>query len=183
MVRLVRVMFGDGNIPEEIDWVTMVLLPKGKGDYWGIGLVEVLWKVRSVVVNCCLKRSVMFHGTLHGFRERLGTGTATLEAKIAHQLNGIEHEPLFQFFLDVLKAYDFMDRGRCLKILREYGLGTNLDQLLKNYWKQQRIFPKAGKCLGTAFDTGRGVTQGYPEPHMIFNIVVDAVVQMLLDVV
>ena len=39
VVRLVQVMFRDGTIPEEIAWETMVLLPKGKGEYRDIGLV------------------------------------------------------------------------------------------------------------------------------------------------
>ena len=45
VVRLVKVTFGDGNVTEEIAWVTMVLLPKGKRYYRVIGVVEVLWKV------------------------------------------------------------------------------------------------------------------------------------------
>ena len=69
VVRLVQVMFGDGAVPEEIAGATMVLLQKGKGEYWGIGLVDILWKVFSVVVNCCLKRSVVVHYALYGFRE------------------------------------------------------------------------------------------------------------------
>ena len=31
VVRLVKVMFGDGTVPEEISSTTMVLLPNGKG--------------------------------------------------------------------------------------------------------------------------------------------------------
>ena len=45
MVRLVQVMFRDGTVPEEIAWASMILLPKGKGEYMGIVLVEFLWKV------------------------------------------------------------------------------------------------------------------------------------------
>ena len=56
------------TVPEEIDWVEMVFLPKGEGEYRGIGIVEVLWKVCSVLVNCLLKRSVFLHVALHGFR-------------------------------------------------------------------------------------------------------------------
>ena len=44
-MRLVKVTFGDGNVTEEIAWVTMVLLTKGKRYYRVIGMVEVLWKV------------------------------------------------------------------------------------------------------------------------------------------
>ena len=67
-MRLVQVMFRDGTVPEEIAWEMMVLITKGKGEYRGIGLVEVLCKVCSVVVNCRLKRSVVLHDALHGFR-------------------------------------------------------------------------------------------------------------------
>ena len=45
MVRLLQVMFRDGTVLEEIAWAKMVLIPKGKGDHRGIGIVEVLWKV------------------------------------------------------------------------------------------------------------------------------------------
>ena len=39
VVRLVKVMFGDGTVPEEISSTTMVLLPNGKGGvsgHWAI---------------------------------------------------------------------------------------------------------------------------------------------------
>ena len=67
MARLVQVIFRDKTVPEEISCAIMVLLPKGKEEYMGIGLVEVLRKVWSVVVNCRLKRSVVLHDALHGF--------------------------------------------------------------------------------------------------------------------
>ena len=45
------------------------------------------------------------------------------------------------------------------------------------------IVPKSGKCLGTAFGTGIEVTQGNPTYPMLFNIVVDVVVQAVLEVI
>ena len=130
---LVQLAFGGGTMQKDIDWEEMALLPKEKGDYWGIGIAEVLWKVCAVVVNCCLKRSAVLHDALHWFIEGKGTGTATLEAKLSQHLVGLAHKPLFQFFLDFFKAYDSLDRGRCLEILRRYGLSPNLARLLKNY--------------------------------------------------
>ena len=64
----------------------MVLIPKGKKDYWGIGLVEVIWKVVAVILNRRLTASTAFHKFLHGFRAGCGTGTATLEANLLQQL-------------------------------------------------------------------------------------------------
>ena len=63
-----------------------------------------------------------------------------------------------------------------------YGLGPNLDRLLNNYWKWQRIFPKPGKFLGTEFGTRIEVTQGDPTSPMVFNIVVNVVVRAVLEV-
>ena len=123
----------------------------------------------------------MIHDALHGFRLGRGMGTETLEAKLAQQLAGIAHKPLFQVFLDVRKAYDSLDRERCLEFLRGYGLGPNLACILNNYWRRQRIVPKVGKYLGAASGTGRGVTQGYPTDLMNFNIVVDAVVRAVIE--
>ena len=73
------------------------------------------------------------HDKLHGFREGRGMDTSTLEANLDQQLGRLAHEPLFQVLLDVCKAYDSLDMGGCLEIMRGYGLGPKLDQLLKNY--------------------------------------------------
>ena len=89
-------------------------LPKGKGEYWGIGLVEVFWKVCVTVVNCQLKRSVILYDALHGFKEGMGKQSATLEAYLAQQLAGIAHEPLFRIFLDVHQEYYSLDRVPCM---------------------------------------------------------------------
>ena len=42
-------IFRDRAVPVEIVWEKMVLISKGKGKYMDIGLVELLWKVCSVV--------------------------------------------------------------------------------------------------------------------------------------
>ena len=92
----------------------MVLISKGKKDYRGIGLIEVMWKVAAVVLNCRLTASITYHNFLHGLQEGRGTGTATLEANLLHQLSALREEVLYTIFLDLHKAYDALDRSRCL---------------------------------------------------------------------
>ena len=82
----------------------MVFLPKRMGLYWGIGLVEVVYKVCTAVENFHLKWSVTLHGALHGYRVGRGIWTVTLDMKLAKQLEGIAHEPLLQVLLDIRKA-------------------------------------------------------------------------------
>ena len=42
VVALAREDFGEGQMEEESMWQVLVLIPKGKGDYRGLGLVEVV---------------------------------------------------------------------------------------------------------------------------------------------
>ena len=42
VVALVRANFSEGLLAEEATWQVVVLIPKGKGEYRGIGLVEVM---------------------------------------------------------------------------------------------------------------------------------------------
>ena len=42
---LVQTAFREGDMEEEATWQTVVLIPKGRKEYRGIGLVEVMWKV------------------------------------------------------------------------------------------------------------------------------------------
>ena len=176
-----QVVFRYWTVPVEIVWDKMVLFLKGKGGYRGIGLVEVLWKVCAVVVNCRLEISVVLQDALCRFITGRWTGTAALEANMAQHLAGLAHKPLFHLFLDVWNAYDSLDRERCLELLRGYGMGPNLARLLENYWRRHRIFPKVGKYLGAAFGTWIRVTQLYPFSPIIFNVVVDAVVRAVLE--
>ncbi len=72
----------------------VVLLPKGGGNFRGIGLLDPFWKVVEKVMVCLLG-SIEFHSCLHGGLPKRGTGTATIEAKQAQQLAWMEQEPLY----------------------------------------------------------------------------------------
>ena len=86
VVELVQTAFRDGVLAEELTWQAVVLIPKGKKDYRGIGLVEVVWKVMAAILNRRFTSSITYHDDLHGFRAGRGTGTATLEAKRSNSL-------------------------------------------------------------------------------------------------
>ena len=133
VVELVQLEFRYGDLAEEATWQAVVLIPKGKGYYLGIGLVEVMWKVVAVILNRRFTSSITFHDVLHAFRAGRGMGTTTLEAKLLQQLVAMREEVLYVIFLDLTKAYDALDRSRCLGILEGYGVGPGARRLLKNY--------------------------------------------------
>ena len=49
-------------------WQSVVLIPKGKTDYQGIGLVELMWNLVAEILNFRLTASITLHNLLHGFR-------------------------------------------------------------------------------------------------------------------
>ena len=58
-------------------WMVVVLLPKGGGDYRGIGLMDPMWKVIKVVMDNMLK-CLDYHDYLHDFLAGRGAGTAAM---------------------------------------------------------------------------------------------------------
>ena len=144
VVELVHSCFQERQVPTQMSWSTVVLLPKGNGDYWGIGLLEIGWKIIESIINRRIASKVIFHDALHGFRAKRGTGTACIEAKLLQQLSKMVQKTLHFIFLDLRKAYDTVDRERLLEILEGYGVGPNILGLLKFYWDHQRCVAKTG---------------------------------------
>ena len=118
VVEMTQTAFREVKLAEEATWQTVVLIPKGKGEFRGVGLVEVTWKVVAVIIHRQPTTRIQLHEALHGFREGHSTGTATLEAKLLQQLAAMREEVLYVIFLGLTKEYDSLDRSRSLEILR-----------------------------------------------------------------
>ena len=86
MVELTTAAFGEGRLAEEVQWKSVVLIPKGKGDYRDTILVEVVWKAVGEILNHRITASVTYHNFFPRFQAGYGKGTATLDAKLIHQL-------------------------------------------------------------------------------------------------
>jgi hypothetical protein len=103
-------------------------------------------------------------------------GTGIIEAKLAQQLGHLEQMPFFGVFIDLQKAFDTMDRERCLEILALHGVGLKMLHLIRNFLSSVTNVCWAKGNYGRPFKAGRGVTQGGLLSAKLFNIVVSAVV-------
>ncbi len=124
LARLVQAVWDKGRIPLQLRWVVTVLIPKGGGDYRGIGLLEPIWKVIKQVMDHRLE-VIALHDCLHGCRNGQGTGTAVIKAKLAQQLAHIEQAPFYGVFINLRKVFDTMDWEQCLFILEVHCVGPS----------------------------------------------------------
>ena len=108
-MNLVQHMWEYSTLPTELIWAILVLIPKGNTDKWGIGLLEVLWKVVEAIVDNQIKTVVKFHDILHGLRAKRGTGTSITELNMFQELASIDQDPLFLVFLNLRKEYSTLD--------------------------------------------------------------------------
>ncbi len=138
--------------------------------------MEPLWKVVEHIMDRRLN-VLPLHEALHRCQIGHGTGTGILEVKLAQQLAHLEQEPFYRVFLDLKKAFDAMDRERCLLILGGYGTGPNMVRLIRNFWWDATMVCRESGNYGGLFCAGQGVTQGGPLSAKLFNILVDAVVR------
>ena len=107
------------------------MIPKGGcTNFRGIGLLEVLWKVISIIINLWLLSSIHFHDVLHGFCTGRGTGTTTLKENLLQQLIATRETSLH----NLRKSYDSLDREHFLYILAGNGVGPRTTRILKMYW-------------------------------------------------
>ena len=148
----------------------------GEKYYHGIGIVEVVWKVVAAILNFRIIASITFHNFLHGFRAGCGTGTVTLKAKLFQQLAALRKEVLYVIFLGLHKAYDVLDRSRCIDIPEGYSVVPRALRILQTYWIRMKMVAMAVGYYGVAFPGARVVTQGDPLSPTILNVVVDVLV-------
>ena len=102
----------------------MVFIFKGYSRYFQIvGLVEVLYNTIMVLLNKFFTSTIRFHDVIHGFQAGCRTGTAYLKYNMLQHITAMREAVLHKIFLDLQKAYDALNRDRCLKIPTGYGLG------------------------------------------------------------
>ena len=107
------------------------------GEYRGVGLVGVIWKLTTSIISKRLAGVINMHDDIQGFREGRGVGAAIVEANLAQKLEAIKRTPLFHIFLDPQKSYGAIDRGMRPEILKGYGIGPRIPGILGGYWEYQ----------------------------------------------
>ena len=97
-----------------------------------------------MIINRRFNAAITYHDLLHGFRAGRGMGTATPEVKLLQPVAELREAVLHEIFLDLHKAYDALDRFRCLGILEGYCVGPRDLCLLRQYWVRLKMVVRVG---------------------------------------
>ena len=84
--------------------------------------------------------------------------SAPTGAAAHQQITACEQVPFYGIFLDLRKAFDAMDRGRCLQILEGAGVGPKALRLIRTFWDKAILVCRASGYHGSPFSAKRGVT-------------------------
>ena len=178
VVELVQRCLGDGDIPNAFKYGVLVIIPKDYfGGVHGIGLLEVIHKLISQTINLRMAQKIQFCEEVHGFWTKRGTYTAIGEVKLRMQMIVCSLDTMYQVYLDLRKAYDSIDRGHILQIMRKYRVGPQLCRYVEDIWADQQFFLHQNGFYSDPVEVERGYTQGDIDPPIIFNLIIDAVIR------
>ena len=80
-------------------------------------------------------------------------------------------------YLDLRKAYDYIDRNIILRILQKYKMGHNIRRYISQIWDKQPFVLSEGGFYSNMVDVDRRCTQGDTDSSIILNIIGDAVIR------
>jgi Reverse transcriptase (RNA-dependent DNA polymerase) len=156
-----------------------MLLPKGNNDFWGITLLDCLYKLIAAILNQRAAKAIRFHEGVHGFRAECGCQTALREAKSNMQVQEAAGKTYHQIFLDLSKAFDTVDCSRLTQIMQAYRFGFRSMQFFRNCWDASFVTPRAGRVFGPRVPVEAGVRQGDVLSPLLFNLVVDLILRAI----
>ena len=64
LVIIVQHMWRAGNIPQELGWTVLIIIPKGSTYTQGISLMETPWKVVEALIDISISASIYFCGII-----------------------------------------------------------------------------------------------------------------------
>ena len=107
VVAINHAEFYKGTPTNKSKWKMMVFITRGDGrGSQGIGIVEVLWKTITGLLNQNFASEIGFHGAINGLQAGSGTGTAYPKAKLLQQIMATREAVLHEISLELQKYYN-----------------------------------------------------------------------------
>ena len=65
-----------------------------------------------------------------------------MELKLEQKLASVDQDPLLLVLLDLIKAYDKLDRVQILNTLEGYRAGPKMRRMLAYFWERQEVLTR-----------------------------------------
>jgi len=165
--------------------VSLKLLPK-KGDlslpknYRPISLLDVLSKILSSIMVSRMNDHLEKNGLQEqaGFMKGRGCSDATATLKMTLQNLRAANQDSFVLFVDIVKAFDSVNRDMLWKILEKYGIPEKIIQTIKKMYTDIKIKISI-EDAEFIFNSISGVKQGDNLAPVLFLFVVQAAIETM----
>ena len=92
------------------------------------------------------------------------------------------HTTVYLCFVDLIKAYDSVDRAALLAVLRSYGVPNQLVNLVVELYTGTKCCVRTAEGTSEAFEVKTGVRQGCILSPLLFNCFLDGIVKGVMSV-
>ena len=174
-----------GTVPK--DWVKAIMVPiyKGKGSkdecgsYRGISLLSIPGKVYGkVIIERVMEiTESRISEEQGGFRKGRGCVDQIFSVKMTVEKYLAKDRKLYAAFMDLEKAYDRVDWNALWDVLKIYGVGGQLLNGIKAFYKEASACVRVNGEMSESFDIRVGVRQGCVMSPWLFNIFMDSVIR------
>ena len=171
-----------GDIPEH--WKEGKLKEIGKGggkdlsnpgNYRGIMLLDVVSKAMSALINRRLQELLRVHGreSQNGFTDGRGCRDSSFALRLALQTLREHGCTSHVAFIDLVKAFDSVDRTAMCDVLLRYGAPESLVRVIRAMHEEVIVVLKAGGAE-ERFESKLGVIQGAAASPTLFLFMISA---------
>ena len=185
LFALIVEIWNTGTIPAEWQQSIMVSLKKnphqdlGPQNCRGISLTSIPSRILTRII---LERGAGagIHQAQMGFRRAQGAPQAQLIVRQAVRAANLGMTPMILTFVDLVKAFDMVDRRKLPEVLRRYGYGRNAARLMQAMWDDEVALKFPDGTYSKAFRTKVGTKQGDVCSPFIFNLYMDLAIRDIL---
>ena len=174
----------EGKKPEQLSEIDLLPIPKS-GDlsdtknYRGIALSSVVAKLINKMILNRLQPKIDEHlrNNQNGFRPSRSTSTHVLALRRLIEEVKANNKKAVVVYVDFKKAFDSVNRGMMLKILKSYGVPPNILNAISTMYKgtKAKIITPDGET--DIFEITAGIIQGVTLAPYLFVIVLDYVLR------